>query len=120
MTHPFPLALAALVLSAAGALAEAVALPTGFDGSYAAEGEACTGASLITVAEGTFLMMDGAVTVTDLIEFPGEPNRVEASLELSGGGGDWTDTAVITLAEDGQSLSFDYADGSRVVWNRCG
>jgi hypothetical protein len=96
-----------------------VALPTGFDGLYVPDGETCGSASQITVKDGNFIMMDGAMTVTDLIEDPVNPRRVDASLALSGGGADWTDSAVITLADDGQSLHFAYADGTEVVWARC-
>ncbi len=57
------------------------------------------------------LVMDGAMSVTDLIEDPVNPRKVEATLEISAGGGEWTESAVMTLAEDGQSLRFDYPTG---------
>ena len=59
------------------------------------------------------------ITVTDIIEFPGDPNKVEASLLNEAGGGSWMDSAVLTLADDGRTLRFDYPDGSVAVWNRC-
>lgn len=110
----------ALALSAAAAQAEeAVALPMGFDGTYATEGSACDGLGRVEVREGVMVGAEFAITVTDLIEFPGEPNKVEATLLNEGGGGSWTDSAVITLAEGGQELRFAYPDGSVAVWTRC-
>lgn len=112
-------ALAALVLTAASARAEdAVLLPTGFDGVYGAEGLGCDDLGRVEVKDGVMMGAEFAITVTDLIEFPGEPNKVEASLLNDAGGGEWTDSAVITLAADG-SLQFTYADGSVAVWSRC-
>jgi hypothetical protein len=112
--------LAVLVLSAAPALAgDAVALPTGFDGVYATEGLACDNLGRVEVKDGVMVGAEFAITVTDLIEFPGEPNRVEATLLNQGGGGEWTDSAIITLSEHGHSLRFDYPDGSTALWSRC-
>ena len=114
------LACLALVLTAAHARAErAVLLPTGFDGVYAAEGMSCDGLGRIDVKDGVMVGAEFAISVTDLVEFPGEPNKVEATLLNEGGGGEWTDSAVITLADDGQELRFDYPDGSVAVWSRC-
>jgi hypothetical protein len=113
------LALPALVLTAASALAQdAVLLPTGFDGIYATEGLGCDDLGRVEVKDGVMMGAEFAITVTDLIEFPGEPNKVEATLLNDAGGGVWTDSAVITLAADG-SLQFSYADGSVAVWRRC-
>lgn len=113
------LALAALVLTAASAQAEdAVLLPPGFDGVYATEGLGCADLGRVEVKDGVMMGAEFAITVTDLIEFPGEPNKVEATLLNDAGGGVWTDSAVITLAEDG-SLQFSYPDGSVAVWRRC-
>ncbi|MFM7335268.1 MAG: hypothetical protein ACKO2N_22465 [Tabrizicola sp.] len=113
------LALAALVLTAASARAEdAVLLPTGFDGVYATQGLGCDDLGRVEVKDGVMVGAEFAITVTDLIEFPGEPNKVEATLLNEGGGGSWTDSAVLSLAKDG-SLQFDYPDGSRVLWSRC-
>jgi hypothetical protein len=115
------LVLAAVVLSAAPARAEeAVALPTGFDGVYATEGLACDGLGRVEVADGVMVGAEFAITVTDLIEVPGEPNKVEATLLNEAGGGSWTDSAVLTLSEDTQALRFDYPDGTVTVWMRCG
>jgi hypothetical protein len=114
------LALVALAFTAAPSLAQdAVALPTGFDGVYATEGLACDNLGRVDIKDGVMVGAEFAITVTDLIEFPGEPNKVEATLLNQGGGGEWTDSAVITLAEDGQSLRFDYPDGSVATWTRC-
>lgn len=117
-------ALAALTLSAAVAQAGEVSLPAGFEGLYATEGMPCGGdlATRITVEGSSFIFMDAAMTVTDLIEFPGEPDKVELSLLVSGGGGEWTESAVMTLASDGagQALVVDYPDGNRSIWERCG
>ncbi|HLQ20469.1 MAG TPA: hypothetical protein VK146_15955 [Tabrizicola sp.] len=114
------LALVTLALTAAAAQAQdAVALPTGFDGVYATEGLACDNLGRVEVKDGVMLGAEFAITVTDLIEFAGAPNKVEATLLNQGGGGEWTDSAVITLAGDGQSLRFDYPDGSVATWTRC-
>lgn len=98
-------------------MAKGISLPEGFDGSYAPAGEACAGATMITVADGT--MMDGAMTVTDLIEDPVNPNRVDTQIEISAGGETVIDAATITLSDDRQRLDFVYADGSVITWNRC-
>ena len=114
------LALVALALSAAPSTAQdAVALPTGFDGVYATEGLACDGLARVEVKDGVLVGAEFAITVTDLVEFSGEPNKVEATLLNQGGGGEWTDSAILTLARDGKSLHFDYPDGTTVEWNRC-
>jgi hypothetical protein len=116
------LALVVFSLSAPVALAEeGVALPPGFDGLYAPEGMPCAGSGRIQVEKGTFIHMDGAMTVTDLIEFPGEPNKVEVTMLGSGGGGEWTESAVITLSvtDRDTALVLDYADGNRSIWLRC-
>ena len=50
------------------------------------------------------------MTVTDLIEVPGAPNRVEASLAVTrGGGAGWDESAVIRLESsvDGPALVLD-------------
>jgi hypothetical protein len=121
---PAALISSAVFLSAHAAHADAVSLPPGFDGLYATEGTPCGGAlsQQITVEDGVILFMDGAMSVTDLIEFPGEPNKVEVSLLASGGGGEWTESAVIELSsnETGQALVVDYPDGNRSIWVRCG
>lgn len=98
---------------------EGIALPTGFDGFYAVGGMACDGLGRVGVKDGVMVGAEFAITVTDLIEFPGESNRVEATLLNEGGGGSWTDSAVLTLTDDGQSLRFDYPDGTATVWTRC-
>jgi hypothetical protein len=116
------LALLALALTVPAARAEdGVALPTGFDGLYAPEGMPCSAEGRIRVENGSFIHMDGALTVTDLIEFPGEPNKVEVTLLGSGGGGEWTEAAVLTLSvgERDTALVWDYADGTRNIWTRC-
>ena len=116
------LALFALALTVPAALArEGVALPPGFDGMYAPEGMPCSVEGRIRVENGSFIHMDGALTVTDLIEFPGEPNKVEVTLLGSGGGGEWTESAVVTLSvgERDTALVWDYADGTRNIWTRC-
>lgn len=118
MTRSLILALMLTAASAARAQ-EAVALPTGFDGTYAPEGMACDGLGLVEVKDGVMVGAEFAISVTDLVEFPGEPNRVEATLLNSGGGGEWEDSAVLTLERDGRSLVFDYPGGTRTVWNRC-
>lgn len=112
--------LAALALSAVDARAEdGIALPAGFDGVYATEGLSCGDLGRVEVKDGVMVGAEFAITVTDLVEFPGEPNKVEASLLNQGGGGEWEDSAVLTLAGDGTTLRFDYPDGSSVVWTRC-
>lgn len=110
----------ALALSATAAQAEeAVALPSGFDGVYATEGLGCDDLGRVEVRSGVMVGAEFAITVTDLVEFPGQPNRVEATLLNEGVGGSWTDSAVITLSDDGQELRFTYPDGSTAVWRRC-
>jgi hypothetical protein len=112
------LCLAALLPSAALAQ-RTIDLGPAFNGTYAPEGMACEGLALIEVQGGTMVGAEFAISITDIIEFPGEANRIEASLLNQGGGGEWEDSAILTLAEDGQSLRFDYPDGSRVIWTRC-
>lgn len=111
----------ALSLSSATAVRaeDAVTLPMGFDGVYTTEGLACDGLGRVEVRDGVMLGAEFAITVTDLVEFPGAPNKVEATLVNDAGGGQWTDSAVMTVAEDGQTLRFDYPDGSVAVWTRC-
>ncbi len=118
----FRLALLSLALFAPAALAQGVTLPPGFDGLYAPEGMPCSAVGRIRVEDGSFIHMDGALTVTDLIEFPGEPNKVEVSLLGSGGGGEWTESAVLTLSITDRDtvLVWDYPDGTRNIWTRCG
>lgn len=117
MKHHLP----GLVLSvwAWAALAQGISLPIGFDGVYAPMGHGCGDAGRITVKDGVMTGLDGAMTVTDLIEDPVNPRKVEASLMISGGGAEWEDSAVITLDETGKALRFDHADGSVSVWTRC-
>jgi hypothetical protein len=115
------LALAALLAAAAPSLAEdGIILPPGFDGLYAPEGLPCEGSPRIAVKDGVMVGEEFAITVTDLIEDPVNPRKVEATLLNQGGGGEWEDSAVLTLADDGQSLMFDYPDGTRNIWQRCG
>lgn len=113
-----PLA-ALLACVTTAALAQGVDLPLGFDGRYAPEGVACEGLMVITVEDGIMAGGDFGIIVTDLVEDPVNPRRVEASLLSQGGGEEWADSAVLTLAEDGQSLRFDYADGTGITWLRC-
>jgi hypothetical protein len=115
------LAVLSLLLSAPMSLAEAISLPPGFDGLYAAEGMPCSTEGRIRVEAGSFIHMDGALSVTDLIEFPGDPNKVEVTLLGSGGGGEWTESAVLTLSvgERDTALVWDYPDGTRNIWTRC-
>lgn len=108
-----------LIWAPSVAAAEGIALPQGFDGSYAVEGAACDGPGRVEVAQGVMVGAEFAITVTDLIEMAGKANVVEASLLNEAGGGTWQDSAVLTLATDGQSLRFDYADGTVVEWTRC-
>lgn len=109
-----------LCLAAGPALAGGVSMPPQFDGTYAPEGVPCDSALVLQVAGDTILGGDGAMEVTDLIEVPGDPNTVEVSLIVSGGGGSWAESAVMTLAGDGQSLRLVYPDGGEVTWARCG
>ena len=111
----------AFMFAATAALPEvsAVELPLGFDGRYAPEGVACEGLAVITVEKGVMIGGEFAITVTDLIEDPVDPRKVEATLFNEGGGGEWTDSAVLTLSEDEQNLRFDYAEGGTAVWTRC-
>ena len=116
------LAFALLALSSTAALAEGgVALPTGFDGIYAAEGMPCGTGEPITVNDGTMYGTEWGMTITDLIEFSNDPDRVEASLLVSGGGEEWEESAVIRRESDaqGQVLVLDYPDGNRIIWRRC-
>lgn len=114
--------LALIALTPCAALAQdGIALPTGFDGIYASEGMTCGTGERITVENGTIYGEEWGMTVTDLIEFPGEPNKVEATLAVSGGGGEWEESAVIRLESgvDGTALVLDYPDGNRTIWARC-
>lgn len=116
------LAFALFAASATSALAEGgVALPTGFDGVYAAEGLPCGSGQPITVRDGTLSGMEWGMTVTDLIEYPNDPDTVEASLLVNAGGEEWTESAVIRRESDGrgQVLVLDYPDGSRTIWTLC-
>jgi hypothetical protein len=79
----------------------------------------CDNLGRVEIGNGVMVGAEFAITVTDIIEFPGEPNKVEATLLNEAGGGSWTDSAVLTLAEDGRTLRFDYPDGSVAVWSRC-
>ena len=113
--------LALLVTPCAALAQDGVALPTGFDGIYASEGMPCGAGARITVADGTIFGADWGMTVTDLVEYPGKPNTVEATLAVSGGGEDWEESAVISLESGGEgpALVLDYPDGSRLIWKRC-
>ena len=116
------LAFALFALSATAALAgDGVALPTGFDGTYASEGMPCGTGEPITVKDGTLFGMEWGMSVTDLIEYPNDPDRVEASLLVSGGGEEWVESAVIRRESDGQGqvLVLDYPDGNRSIWTLC-
>lgn len=116
------LSLCLVILAAPAAQAEeGGALPTGFDGIYAAEGMPCGTGERITVKDGTIFGEEWGMTVTDLIEFPGEPDKVEATLLVSGGGEDQVDSAVIRRESDGTGsvLVLDYPDGNRSIWTRC-
>ena len=113
------LPLVLLLSSAMPLLAEGVALPEGFAGLYAPEGIACGSDLTIRVEGGAMIGGDGAMVVSDLIELPGTPKRVDVTLIVSGGGEDWTEQAVITRAEDGQSLHLRFADGMENRWTRC-
>ncbi len=123
MTRSIALALCAAfaVPLASQTLAQGVDLPLGFDGLYAPEGLPCDGTPRITVKNGTFIGEGWSWTVNDLIEFPGEPNKVDVGLTTRSGGDERTDGVVITLSGDGQGpvLVFDYADGTRNIWRRC-
>lgn len=113
--------LAILLCTAPARAEEGVALPAGFDGIYSGEGVPCGAGERITVKDGTIFGAEWGMTITDLIEFPGEPDRVEASLLVSGGGGEWEDSAMIRRESDGQGqvLVLDYPDGSRTIWKLC-
>jgi hypothetical protein len=119
--HSLFAAVLAGLLATSATLAEvrAVALPTGFEGRYAPEGVACEALAVITIDGGVMVGGEFAITVTDLIEDKDNPRKVEATLFNEGGGGEWTDSAVLTLADDEQSLQFDYPDGATVTWLRC-
>lgn len=112
----FALFLLAPLAAAAG---DVVSPGADFNGTYAPEGLTCDGPGRIRVTDGVMVGAEFAISITDLIEFPGEPNKVEATLLNQGGGGEWVDSAILTLAEDGRSPRFDYPDGSTLVWNRC-
>lgn len=114
------LACALVLLTPLFALADAVSPGPEFNGTYAPEGMTCDGLGRIEVTDGVMVGAEFAIQITDLIEFPGEAKKVEATLLNQGGGGEWVDSAVLTLATDGQSLRLDYPDGSTVLWNRCG
>lgn len=111
--------LLAMTLAASAAGAEGVALPLGFDGDYVPDGAPCDPRNAISVNDGSMVGAEFAITVTDLIEDPVEPNRVEASLLHSAGGEEWIESAVIILSEDGRELTFEYPDGQSMVWLRC-
>ena len=116
------LAFALFALSATAALAgDGVALPTGFDGTYASEGMPCGTGESITVKDGTIFGTEWGMTITDLIEFSNDPDKVEASLLVSGGGEEWEESAVIRRESDGQGqvLVLDYPDGNRSIWTLC-
>ena len=117
------LALCFLALSAPAGLAEdrGVALPTGFDGLYAPEGLPCHGIGRISLRDGVFQGDGWTWTVTDVIEMPGEPDKVDVALKTSRIGERWTEAVVITRSTDGQGpvLVFDYANGTRNIWKRC-
>lgn len=117
----FPISLVTLVIGSLPALAEtaSVLLPTGFDGSYAPEGLACAGSPRIVVKDGVMVGDEFSITVTDLVEDPVNPRKVEATLLNSGGGGEWEDSAVLTLTDDDASLVFAYPDGTRTIWAKC-
>jgi len=118
--HALSLAVCLAALLPSAVLAQrTIDLGPAFSGTYAPEGMACAGLALIEVQGGTMVGAEFAISVTDIIEFPGEPNRIEASLFNQAGGGEWEDSAILTLAEDGQSLRFDYPDGTTAVWVRC-
>ncbi len=111
-------ALALMLAPAALHAAEPVTLPTGFDGSYAVEGLTCADdVGRVDVRNGVMTGAEFAITVTDLVEYPGEPDRISATLWNEGGGGAWEDSAEIRRLADG--LEFSYPDGSRVLWARC-
>ncbi len=116
------LALVLLLMSArlAGAR-EGVALPTGFDGSYAPEGMPCSAPERIVVKDGTMTGAGWSWTVTDLIEIASAPNRVEATLSTGATGDRATESARITLDTGAYdtALVFDYPDGTRNIWLRC-
>jgi hypothetical protein len=105
-------------LTAAAQAQDGVALPTGFDGTYAVEGMTCEDdLGRVTVTDGVMVGAEFAITVTELVEYPGEPDRILASLLNQGGGGEWDDSAELLRQESG--LQFTYPDGSRVLWSRC-
>lgn len=99
---------------------DAVSPGPDFNCTFAPEVMPCDELGRIEVAEGVMVGAEFAIIITDLIELPGEANKVEATLLNQGGGGEWTEWAVLTLAKGGQALRFDYPDGSTVVWARCG
>lgn len=112
-----PVFVVALIAAGPVLAEEGVSPGPGVDGSYAPEGMACDGLGRIEVSGGSIVGAEFAITITDIVELPGEPNKVEVSLLNQGGGGEWVDSAMLTISED--ALQFDYPDGSVVVWNRC-
>lgn len=114
----FALVLAA-TLAANAAFADAVALPLGFDGDYVPDGAPCDLPNAISVKDGTMVGAEFSISVTDLIEDPTNPRRVEATLLHEAGGEEWTGSAVLTLSDDERELNFDYPDGGSTVWLRC-
>ena len=77
-----------VLLAPLPALADAVSPGPDFNGTFAPEGMTCDGLGRIEVADGVMLGAEFAITITDLIEFPGAPNKVEATLLNQGGGGE--------------------------------
>lgn len=112
-----PLTLIALVAAWPVLAEEGVSPGPGVDGVYAPDGMTCDSLGRIEVSGGSIVGAEFAITITDILELPGEPNTVEVSLLNQAGGGEWTESARLTIAD--QSLQFDYPDGSVVVWNRC-
>jgi hypothetical protein len=113
----FRTALAALILSAPVALADGVALPMGFDGLYSAEFMTCADPGRITVQNGTLDYEDELLTITDLIEFPGQPNKI--GVEMVGEEGVASATITLSETELGKALFVDYSDGSSSIFDRC-
>lgn len=72
---------------------------------------------LVTVKGGVMVGAAVAITVTDLVEFPGEANRISASFPPRGGGGAWEDSAEVLWNVVG--LGFTYPDGTISLWSRC-
>jgi hypothetical protein len=109
----------AVTLSFSAAGADGVALPLGFDGEYVPDGAPCDLRNAISVKDDSMVGAEFAITVTDLIEDPVNPNRVEVTLLHSAGGEEWTESTVMIRSADGRELSFDYLDGQSMVWLRC-